>query len=173
MADNSKAEFGKSPESLKRGKFKVLIIENDIDFIFIIKDQFKERKDIDITFSIAGEKALDILWKAKEMEEPFNLVVTDSSLVGELNGVEVAEAVKEKKFAQRTFVLSVFPERLTTEMKKKGVGEIIPKTEITRLPNSVSRELLRQRDPQAFRMELRVKPRKEIKNKAAEMPAKL
>src|SRR3989344_311585 len=101
MADNSKAEFGKSPESLKRGKFKVLIIENDIDFIFIIKDQFKERKDIDITFSIAGEKALDILWKAKEMEEPFNLVVTDSSLVGELNGVEVAEAVKEKKLRTR------------------------------------------------------------------------
>jgi len=149
MSDIFKGENVGIPENLKRGKFKILFIEDYDDSRETIRRLFKGEDDIQMTFFNTGKEALEALEEAKRIGKPFNLVVADWRIKDELSGVKMVEKIRNEELAGQTFILTIFPEEEIADMHfrwmKEGMGKVIFKEDIDKLPGLVHEEISRQR----------------------------
>lgn len=154
MVDIVSSELNKAPESLPKGKFKVLFIEDNRFSKDRIKKIFEEKNIIEMTFFDKGEKALEALREAKKTGKPYELVVADWRMDDKLSGLGMAKRIQEEKLAEQTLMLTIFTkEELNTifpedKLKENGVREVIYSNRIENLHDLVYKELLRQRDLQ-------------------------
>lgn len=105
---------------------KVLIVEDDKDFLWILRQSFKNQ-DIEIVYAEDGQEGLNIA----EKEKP-DLIIIDIMLP-KMNGVEMAKKIKEKGIkAQMIFLTNLNDVKHISEaLNAVGGSDYIIKADIS------------------------------------------
>lgn len=137
-------------ENLNPVLFKVLFVEDSLDVIEFIREQFEGLEGMNVSFTENGEDAIRILEEEKKLGRPFDLVITDWHLPGGKDGFAVARKIKEGFLATRTFMLSASAEELKLsisedELRSLGIDRVLSKrSDISHLPKIIGDERERQ-----------------------------
>jgi len=98
---------------------KVLIVEDDEDFVFILKIKF-ESEGFSVVTAGDGEGAVD----TAKQEKP-DLILSDI-LLPKMNGVEMAKKIKEaNKDVKIVFLSNLTDTEYTSEVKKMGFTYLV------------------------------------------------
>jgi len=104
---------------VKKINKKVLIVEDDEDFLSILKIKF-ESEGFSIISAADGEKAIEVA----EQEKP-DLILSDV-LLPKVNGIEMAKKIKESnKNIVVVFLTNLTDVSYTDEIKKSGFGYLV------------------------------------------------
>jgi len=101
---------------------KILIVEDEVDTIEVVKNSLGRFLDCEIDAATDGETAI-----TKILEDDFDLVILDIKMPG-LSGIDVLRKVKLKKALPDILVITAWDStQVAEEVVKEGALDYIPK----------------------------------------------
>jgi response regulator of citrate/malate metabolism len=91
---------------------KVLIVEDDPCQMALIEELVCDiNSDADIDWELSGEKAMARIFEANQSlhERPYDLIISDVMLGGDISGIDLADICKKKKINAQIVLVSAYP----------------------------------------------------------------
>ncbi len=94
-------------------KTKILMIDDNVELVDVVKEYFKDHADIDISLeAYDGEEGLKLIEKN---QDDYDLILLDLIMTGK-DGIDILKAMKKKKIEKKVVVLTSYN---TQEMIRK------------------------------------------------------
>ncbi|MCK5683308.1 response regulator, partial [bacterium] len=108
---------------------KILIVDDKQTNLYITEAMLFSR-NVNYSSANSGVKALEILYNALELEDPFNIVLLDTKMPGEMDGITVARAIKNDVKLQNIHIVLLSSKGVRgdgAEAKKEGFAAFLTK----------------------------------------------
>lgn len=122
----------KTPEQGPGNKFKMLFVEDDPIVTKLARFPLGIVEGLDLTACEYAEEALELLQRAKAEGSPYDLVISDRGLAGEMTGVDLYQTIASGQDAYGSPVFAFLtgsPDRVREELPgfEKDGGMIMAK----------------------------------------------
>lgn len=124
-------EIGSIRKEVEKEKpLNILLVEDDADTLPLIEKALKGHK---VTVFDNVDQALDKLRENQKLGMPFDWIITDRRLVGELDGFDLAKAIKDEQFGNPFVTLftgdaSIIQDQNSEQqLKEKGIHQVMGK----------------------------------------------
>jgi len=104
---------------------KVLIVEDDKDFLWILRQGF-DNQDFSVIYALDGKEGLEVAVK----ENP-DLIIVDI-LLPQIDGIDMVKKIKERGIASQIIFLTNFkdPDHISRALEAAGETDYIVKSDV-------------------------------------------
>lgn len=115
--------------------FKILLIEDDLTQLSMLRDILKDNEYINIVVSTSAEEAIEEIHKNHNI----SLILSDYRMEGDLNGYDVYKETKDYKFRPMFIIMSGYVTSEMVNLKKQGLLFLPKPYNIDNLVNIINR----------------------------------